>query len=246
MLLNPKRRYIMNWRGLNSIWVLVIAIFAMAVITCGTAEAQQFTLSEYYPLKQGITWIYLTTYADGHRDYETFCVGGAETFDGTIAKKRWEFDSGELDFYDHYYSAEAWTRKGLRVFKTAQSEGEYSLFSPPAIMRPATMRVGQMFQHSSTQTWYDAAGNVTGTDDFSIEITLLGVENVTVRGRLFPKCLKFSERRYDEGLWFEGTFWLARGVGMVKSVYVAVGIEEIITGELIAYTKGDKTRYPLE
>jgi hypothetical protein len=246
MLSNPKGRCNMNRRGQYSIWVLVIAIFAITVITYGTAEAQRYTLSEYYPLKQGITWIYLATYPDGHRDYETFCVGGTETIDGTVAKKRWEFDSGELEFYDHDYSARAWTGKGLKMFKTAQSAGEYSLFTPPAITLPANMSIGQTFQHSSIRTSYDAVGNVTGTDDFIIEITLLGVEDITVRGRLFPKCLKFSETEYDEGWWSESTFWLARGIGKVKSVGIVVGIEGIFTTELIAYTKGDKTRYPLE
>lgn len=221
--------------------LLVAAVFSNVIITLGTAEAQQYKLSKYYPLKQGITWIYLQTYGDGAKNYETFCVGGTETFNGTVAQKRWEFDSGEVGYFDHDYNAQAWTKEGLKVFKGAQSDGYYSLYSPPSIVFPAKMSLGETFRHSSIHTRYDPEGNVVNTEDFTIEVTFIGVEDVTVRAGRFTKCLKFSVREFDEGEWTENTFWLATGVGKVKSVNVDGDIIE-----LLAYTKGSKTYYPVE
>ena len=229
----------MNWRGLYSIWILVTLIFVMMFILTGPADAQRYDLKPYSPLRKGITWNYLQTYNDGSKNYEVYCIGGTETVNGKVTKKIWEFDSGELAFYDHSYDCKAWTTEGLKLYKSATSAGDYTIYDPPAVILPVTMRVGRTFQYTSTRTEYDPSGIVTSTGPFIIELTLMGKETITVRSGQY-NCLKLSGREFDMQ-WWDFTIWLAPGVGEVKRVYT--GVED---RELLSFTREDTTRYPVD
>src|SRR3972149_1969212 len=112
--------------GLNFYAGLIILISVM--LFKGSAGA--YDLMKYYPLKEGITWNYLQEYSDGGKNYEIFCVGGTETINGAACKKYWEFDSGELsnepNDRDYRYECQAWTSKGLMLYKVFNHDGEGS------------------------------------------------------------------------------------------------------------------------
>jgi hypothetical protein len=229
----------MNWRGLYSICVLVTLIFTMTFIFTGSAAAQKYDLKPYSPLKKGITWNYLQTYIDGSKDYEVACVGGTETVRGKVTKKMWEFDSGELEDHDYSYDCKAWTTKGLKLYKSVTSTGSYIIYDPPAVILPATMRVGGTFQFTSTRTSYDPSGIVKHTGPYTIELTLMGKEVITVRSGRY-NCLKFSGSVLEAGDWADFTMWLASGIGEVKKVLIGIG-----ESELMSFTMGDNTYFPV-
>ncbi len=82
-------------------------------------------------------------------------------------------------------------------------------FTPP-IQIKRHMKIGDSYTSSSTYT--DPLGN-TGT--FSITVTLLGIEDVTVDAGYFPDCLKVEYSFPDGNTDIE---WMAKDVGTVKSI----------------------------
>ena len=230
----------MNWRRLNLYVGLITLILTVILIFEGSAEAKRYNLRKYLPLRQGITWNYLQVYSDGSKNYEFFCIGGTEEVDGIVTRKEWEFDSGELEYYDYSYDCMAWTRQGLKIYKSVCSDGSYIMRTPPAICFPPFMRLGDTFEHTSTCTEYDPDGNVMDTWPWIIQLTLEGEEDITVKAGTFLRCLKFSVREYDEGRWEEFTIWLAPGIGDIKWV------RDHEDRELLTFTRGHKTYCPVD
>jgi len=229
--------------GLNFYAGLIILISVM--LFKGSAGA--YDLMKYYPLKEGITWNYLQEYSDGGKNYEIFCVGGTETINGAACKKYWEFDSGELsnepNDRDYRYECQAWTSKGLMLYKVFNHDGEgsyYFVCDPALKLFPRSMSIGQIHTHSTNCTKYDPGGNVMGTSTLSRTITLEAVENKQIITGTYTGCLRVSET-FCEGADCDPTTtsWLAPGIGEVK---------RIITGEedreLISYTNGFITYIP--
>ena len=107
------------------------------------------------------------------------------------------------------------------------------MYDAADILFPKSMEVGDAFQCSSSYTKYDASDSEIATGTLERELTLTGVEDVTVRAGTFSECLKFLETVF----WEEGqdtygsrerTFWLALGVGLIKW---DEAISEFISGE---------------
>lgn len=204
-------------------------------------SSDRYFLKEYLPLEEGITWNYLQTYADGHRDYEVFCIGGTEPVNGVLTHKQWEFDSGELAYCDYWYDCTAWTEVGLKTYKGVCSDGSYITCDPPLIQYPTSIRIGETFTNSCTITEHDAAGNVVGSWPYSRELTLEAAENVEVLASNFARCLKFSGTEEDEGDTAEFIIWLAPGIGEVKRVFPGDEGRELIslTGQGKTYSPAD-------
>lgn len=198
-------------------------------------------LKEYVPLKEGITWNYLHTYADGHKDYEVFCIGGAERINDAVMHKRWQFDSGELYDHDYSYESLSWTQEGLKLYKIVYSNGSYFTCDPPAIEAPASIRIGETFKHSCTMTEYDADGNVINSWPYGRELTLDGVEDIEVLAGSFTQCLKFSGKFTEKENESQVTIWLAPGIGPVKTIF-----PENEQSELISLTIQGKTYCPAD
>lgn len=205
----------------------------------------QIVLQEYYPLEEGITWNYLQTYADGHKNFEAFCLGGTEEVNGGIANKMWEFDSGELVYYDYHYKCIAWTTEGLKQYKDVTSDGSYTIYDPPSIQLPRLIRIGETFEHTCTVTEFDDDGNVVGSWPYSIELMLEGREDVKVPAGRFAACLKFSGTIAEGGRIPEDlTVWLAPGIGDVKRILAGGFMDE--NRELVSFTGRGITYYPAE
>ncbi|UCH70904.1 MAG: hypothetical protein JSV29_02715, partial [Candidatus Bathyarchaeota archaeon] len=135
-----------------------------------TAEPGKYSLREYYPLAEGITWNYLQNYQDGRKDYEIFCVGGTETINDETINRQWEFDSGELAYAsDIFYTCFAWTKEGLKVYKWACSDGSYTSYNPPSIRLPNWIQFGENFSQTTTTTEYYTGGNPVNSFTTSME-----------------------------------------------------------------------------
>lgn len=202
-------------------------------------DSNRYYLKDYLPLEEGITWNYLQTYADGHKNYEVHCIAGTQLINDIVTHKMWEFDSGELDWNDYAYGCITWTKEGLTKYKSVRSDGSYTLIVPPLIRFPASIRLGDTFKHSCEITEYDQYDHIVATWPYSIELTLEGVEDVEVLAGSFTRCLKLSGTEVDEGQEAEIIYWLALGVGEVKRIFPD---EE--ERELIYFTDQGKTYYP--
>jgi len=218
----------------------LIVVIPSAQISAGKGGRKEYLLKQYYPLSEGKTWNYLQTYADGHKNYEVYCIGGTEKIDGKAADKLWDFDSGNFEEGepDYRYDCMAWTKDGLQEYMEVCSDGSHATYDPPMIRLPHMIRVGTTFKHTSTRTEYDADGNKVGSWPCSIEITLEGEEDIEVLAGSF-RCLRFSwvDKEGDE----EGdkeTHWLSPRIGEVKEI----GPEA--DRELISFTEHNTTYHP--
>jgi hypothetical protein len=59
-------------------WNSRTAAFSLTAIFDESDSSNRYFLKDYFPLAEGITWNYLQTYSDGHKDYEVHCVGGTQ------------------------------------------------------------------------------------------------------------------------------------------------------------------------
>lgn len=173
-----------------------------------------YVTSEYFPLGQGDTWTYLY---DG-LDYDTLTVSGLETIKGVVAAKIVE-DNGD-------YQLMTSDSNGVTLYKSYKKEvcgWGHMTFSPAASYTPGALSIGETHSCTSTFTYKECNGRpFTGTV-FS-EVTLLGIENVSVPAGTFHNCFKFSITRLLSApiinfiSTYEGTLWWAKGVGKVKQV----------------------------
>jgi hypothetical protein len=201
----------------------------------GGGGATTYQTAEYFPLGQGDTWTYLE---DG-QNYSTTTVSGTEVINGTTAKKMLE-DSGD-------YTLMTSDSNGItyyKVYEVDESGWEQFTFSPPGAYIPGEVSVGNKYTGTSTLNYTNSEGSsLTGT--VSIEVTLQGTENVTVPAGTFNDCLKFSIKRImSSGQLtesYEGTLWLAKGVGRVKETGTTINTDNSVdqdTFELVSATVG--------
>ena len=216
----------------------LIVVIPSAETSASKGGRKEYLLKQYYPLSEGKTWNYLQTYEDGHKNYEVHCIGGSGEVDDVTANREYEFDSGELEYYNYAYNCLAWTKEGLKTYKGVCSDGTYNLYDPPAIVLPRMIRIGEAFSSEGTRTYYDVDGNETDSWEYSIELTLEGVEDIEVPAGSFDGCLKFSGNEVDEGEEADLTLWLAPGIGEVKR---ELGTE---VRELISFTEHNTTYHP--
>ena len=245
---------ISDWTDCTEVWISLTAWSNGSVLTgdgsyfddfCLETEpagkaggSRKYFLGHYFPLAEGITWNYLQTYADGHKNYEINCVGGTEVIDNEAAKKLWDFDSGNFEEGEPDYSYEcmAWTKEGLKVYKRIWSDGSYTAYDPPMIQLPYLIQVNETFSHTTIIKEYDAVGNLIESSTVSTNITLKGEEDIEAIAGSFAGCLKFSI--VEAGDPDELLLWLAPGIGEVKSVCPE------FDRELVSYTGCGKTHCP--
>jgi hypothetical protein len=217
------------------------AAFSLAATIDESDSSDRYFFKDYFPLTEGITWNYLQSYADGHKNYEVFCIGGTEQINDTIMHKRWQFDSGELYDHDYSYKSLSWTKEGLKLYKIVYSDGPYSICDPPLIQAPVSIRIGETVKNTCTMTEYDAAGNIIGSWPYGRELMLDGIEDVKVLAGSFAQCLKFSAKFIEKENESQVTIWLAPGIGPVKSIF-----SDNEGNELISLTIQGKTYCPTD
>jgi len=198
-----------------------------AVLTIGllfsTAIAQSYTLNQYFPLGQGNTLVFAET-GEESKSIALQTVLGIQLVGLVPTQTMWYWESKSL--LGRKGSSLAWNFvQGLRRHKDVYFQGiaetGYTIYDSPDILLPRNMEVGEILQGSSSYTRHDASDTEIATGTLERELTLAGVEEVTVRAGTFTGSLKFLETVFweespDTYGSREKTFWLAPGVGLIK------------------------------
>lgn len=176
----------------------------------------------YFPLHQGDTWEYIVFSDDGEKNQGRIKIDGTEIVNGVKTKKRYELL--HPDYQDENdYECVAQNSEGFVWYKKLGTKdvppGKF--WNPPAVYFPLKMRIGQSF----TSYWLGA--RLTDAPNSTISgrtIELEGLETVTVPAGRFKDCLKIKYGQFDhedgpsDHEVIKGWIWLARGVGIVKTV----------------------------
>ncbi len=201
----------------------------MALCLCGlllsgmaslASAEREYNLYEYTPLELQMRWVYglrsSQTKGEVVVDVE---VIGEEEYEG-IAVKRVRWPSGWVDLYEQ-------SEEGLKNHKAVyKKDDKYSLYNPPALQHPKTMKMGEVFERTTLRNVYN------GRDDSlihslleSLQFSLLAEEDVTVPAGEFKGCLKtlVDFRFFDKGDEVRRKIvlsWNAPGVGLVKKISI--------------------------
>ena len=180
---------------------ILTAAVALVALT-GSAFAQAFPISAYYPLKVGSKWSYNDS-ATG----ENFVLHAAETvnINGHTAMKLVRIGNTDVDVISNDAS-------GILVHGR-NFKGTNATYNPPVVFAPAAVTLNAT-QVTNPNFKNPATGNNTiWTTRFDT------VEDIAVPAGKYPKCARLELVIKDEKL---GTIlakmnmWLAPNVGMVK------------------------------
>lgn len=200
----------------------------------GDYWGKTFYIPYYFPLHQGDTWNYKVTEESEGETEESggrIEIDGTEIVNGIETKKRYELlDPGYQD--ENYYKCVAQNSEGFVWYKKADNnkwrtlenfsyDSSDKFFTPPYVYLPLKMRIGQ----SSTSYWLDTRPyGAPSTTICGRTIELEGIETVIVPAGKFKGCLKIKYCQFDheenpgDHEVYKGWIWLARGVGIVKTV----------------------------
>ncbi|MEW6418018.1 MAG: fibronectin type III domain-containing protein [Nitrospirota bacterium] len=181
-----------------------------------------YNIAEYLPLAQGDTWSYRDT-VDG--DLETDIISGTENINGVDAAKKIDED-GDYQLWTNSNGITFYKKYDADDLDEDCGEGHgwsQSVFTPPITATPAEVCIGAKYTSTFTSYYTNCRGE-SKTATSSMEFTIEGIEDVTVTAGTFKDCLKgktkSSNMFSDEGQIGSGesTIWLAKGVGVVKSI----------------------------
>lgn len=219
--------------------VFLIAILNVIVINT-SAIAETVNTSEYFPLESGMAWIYLE---DGLNSVTHSVLPGNEYIDG-IATKVVQQSGGEYSGTTTNYSNNT---TGISEHK------EYSpdvfiegvgfqditaILTPPMKFANTTVNIGDLINSSGTVN-YTFSGLGTFPLNYNSTAKFVRFENVTVPLGNFVTIKiqnSLTISGYINSQYFAitatRTFWLAKYIGLVKSISV---IEEVqTTNELVS------------
>jgi len=188
----------------------------------------------YFPYAQGNKWTYAHKRGDEISEVN-YVIEGAETFNGREVPKRVQVENTE-----EYFCTLVDPVYGVSDFKHHIGMApEYLIYTPPANVIPARMKVGDMHYSTSHLFRFNYDGTLKDEGSFYDTTVFETVEAVTVPAGTFEKCLKliltrddvFSEIVINVIL----TEWIAQGVGIVKSsakvtIYSPGGEDPFIAG----------------
>jgi hypothetical protein len=214
------------------VMVYKIISFLAGVVLFFPALALAYDLKEYYPLNQGNIWKY--SFTDSQSSYkETARIVGEEII-GDVATQK-------MVYSDNEYGCLVLNSEGLRQYKYVDDSG-YEIFSPPEIIFPNGIGVGEAKEYRINKIRYNLAGEKMGENKEVINISLEAMEDVEVPAGKFINCLKFSIMSKEKSM--AGDYndvncsvWLAQGVGQVKTFcfeteYNAEAEKENISSEI--------------
>ena len=174
-----------------------------------------YTISEYFPLGQGNTW----TYVEEDEELTVRTVSGTEQINGVNAVKIIDED-GDYNLWT--------TGNGLTYYKGYEADGgpgcgwSQFVFNPPVNASDPVVSVGSTSASTTTLFYTDCSGS-SDSSPVSYEITIEGVEDVTVPAGTFNDCLKikFVLTMNGGADINEDTSWVANGLGTVKSISIS-------------------------
>jgi hypothetical protein len=216
-----------------------------------------YDTSEYFPLGMGDTWTTREMQTEitqegeeTNENIDTKTVFGTETIKGLVALKRGEVDDGDYDLMTNI--------NGVKIYKTYETDFEndvlvneiFDTYNPPLMYLPPRLSVGTRGTFKSALTHKESSG-FKATGKVTVDIIVEGIEDVTVPAGTFQDCLKIrinrdlisSKINREESS--ESTYWLAKGIGIVKLEETNTEINnnvveetDISTTELLSATVG--------
>lgn len=223
---------------------------------------KNFYLADYFLLNQGDVWYYKVTEDDGKEGTGEIMIDGTEIVDGVETIKMYELrTSWDGSVAWNSCVLFAFTPEGLAGYKAYGLDEnlevvETVFFNPPDVWVPIRLRNEETFNSSTLNTEYNSeSADPDSFDEVMIAgrtLQLKGLEDVTVPAGTFKKCLKikWSQTAFESDGDHEavkGWWWLAEGVGRVKTVTITSEFHpetkltdtKITTTELTDYSIGN-------
>ncbi len=219
--------------GTGSTAIVVAADTALIANVAATAFPSQRTsmpqAADFFPLQNGKKWNYSiidTQYPDKNGSLVITALGGNKTeelytYANTIYNKRaisqYVVDANGISVagYTNYLN-------GVITYVSSNS--------PYMVLVPANLSSGAVVNNSYTTSDANSSGAVEYTHIYSANITVIGIEKVSVPAGTFD-CVRvqISTNLTASNTTVNNTIWLAKGVGLVKSTY------DTVSTELVSY-----------
>ena len=191
-----------------------------------------YSIPSYFPYAQGNKWAY--AHKRGEEVSEVnYLIEGTESFNGVEVPKRIQLENTE-----EYFCTLVDPVYGISDYKHhIGMVPEYLIYTPPANIIPAKMRVGDIHYNTSHLFRFNSDGTLKDEGSFYDTTVFEAVESVTVPAGTFDRCLKLILTRDDV---FSDmvikvilTEWITEGVGIVKNtarviIYSPAGGEPFI------------------
>jgi len=193
-----------------------------------------YSIPSYFPYSQGNKWTYIHKRGDEVSEVN-YLIEGTESFNGVEVPKRVQLENTE-----EYFCTLVEPVYGISDYKHHIGMApEYLIYTPPANVIPAKMRVGDIHYNTSHLFRFNSDGTLKDEGSFYDTTVFQAVESVTVPAGTFDQCLKLILTRddvfSDMVIKVNLTEWVAEGVGIVKSIakviiYSPEGGEPFIVG----------------
>ncbi|MBF0344189.1 MAG: hypothetical protein HQL06_08155 [Nitrospirae bacterium] len=187
-------------------WKVVLFIFVCMFLVAPSQGVYAYNLQEYYPLVVGNAFSY-DTEAAGNGQVKltpTFSViSSTELLSGVSVYHQSLGWKGQIPNIQEGYELKAWDAEGLksyRLVEVADNGTPTTVYSTPRLLMPTSAELNQSV-------------NITGGS-----LTVDGVEDVALPGGWFRDCLRLHTQTLNDGRTCDSYQWLAKWVGVVKSV----------------------------
>ncbi|NQT89693.1 MAG: hypothetical protein HQ558_00365 [Candidatus Omnitrophica bacterium] len=218
---------------------MLVLVMALSITFICTGFAHAYDMREYYPLNVGDEWKYNIVEKDivEEEGIEVFSEEIFESWDFVVKGKDiigkatvYMIAEGDEVVY------EAVESEVVKRFKRIEGS-DIVKFDPPKPLF-LNLEVGESNKFSLKNLYYNADINKTWTNKEQVELGLESIEDVIVPAGKFSGCLKFrivskkrthAESRYVEE---ENIIWLAKGVGIVKTVHTKRDVIDASNAEI--------------
>ena len=197
------------------IMIAVLVFFLLSGASCWGASADG-----YYPLKEGMSWVYsVTSNKPGAQKITVTNLAPRELQGKSVTPRKWEVAGG----VKHYFIA----KDDAGVYRYAEQKGETGepqIITPPVYYLKNPVDVG---------TNWDTTTKM-GEGDLKVNITVESIqEKVQVPAGSYKECVKLKhegkmETKEGGSLSLTAYEWYAPGVGLVKSMFT---VKQTIKGK---------------
>ena len=204
-----------------------IAILAAVLVCCLLPKTSCFgaTAEDYYPLKEGLTWVYsVSSDKPGVDKITVTSLAPREVQGKTASPRKWELPGG----VKYYFIA----KDGLGVYRYAEQIGDSG---EPQVIKP---KVYYLKNPVDVGTTWDTATKM-GEGDLHVNIVVESIgEKVQTPAGNFENCVKLKhvgKVKPKEGgtapLSITAYEWYAPKVGLVKSIFT---VKQSVKGKPVA------------
>lgn len=190
----------------------IIAAVMLSFMLPGTSCWGE-TAENYYPLKEGMTWVYgVSSNKPGVQKITVTNLAPRELQGKTVNPRKWEVGGGVR----YYFVA----RDDVGVYRYGEQKGEKG---EPQVIKP---KVYYLKNPVDVGTYWDIAAKM-GEDDLKVNITVEDIrDTVQVPAGTYANCVKLkheggvkAKKGGGAGLSLTAFEWYAPKVGLVKSMF---------------------------